>query len=103
MELRAPYPAPANHGRDLASIKSGTDDVRSIGRLEGVAVHEIKVCAVGERSEQRVPAPHVELVPAHVRDAPVAAQIAEERDLAGHEAQPYALSALVAAIGQELH
>src|SRR5215217_3278750 len=71
MKLRPEKILPRDNRREGPAIRRDGDHVARIGRLERVGMHEIGVEPIRARrdaGENRVVAPWVERVPAHVRD-----------------------------------
>src|ERR1700687_3581841 len=84
MELRAVKIAPLHTGAEGRAVGGAGDGGGA--HAERVAVHKIRVVAVGKTLEQRAGTPYLEGIPAHVRHRPIGVAF-EQLGAAGNDAE----------------
>src|ERR1700680_173937 len=81
VELSAVEIAPLHAGAEGRAVAGARDGGGA--QIERVAMHEIRVIAIGQSLEQRARTPYLEGIPAHMRHRPITS-LGEARRAAGN-------------------
>ena len=103
MELRAEdisVPQPRHH---FNSIVRDCRDIFGVRRDDGVAVNEVEIGVLGHMREQRLLSRKLHVVPANMRDAQFATQVAKVAHTAVDQSQSGGVAMLLAFADQHLH
>jgi hypothetical protein len=103
VELGADDVAARDHGGDLGAVPGGREQIRAVGDLEAVGMHEIDMIARRHPVEEGVRLFDLQIVPAHVRDLEGRIIGPDAPHRAADPAKARGLDPFLAHVGKHLH